>query len=195
MSGGPTPPTCGPRWSPRTRSRGATGWNWEAPRRTQGRFEAAITSLERAISLRAAYPAETASKIARCYARLGKTEPAIDWLQRAVGMGLRYLDPVRQDDAFVTVRDDARFKSALGIVETETMGRDEGWRLDLAFLVREIERRAYNPYLFVSQEQFQTEVKNLERSIPQTSDAGIIVGLQRLITLLGDGHARIRDTP
>ncbi len=157
-----------------------------------GRFEAAIASLERAFSLRAAYPAETACAIARCYARVGRNEPALDWLERAVGMGLRYLDPVRQDDAFAAIRDNARFRSALGMVDTLRLSRDEGWRSDLVFLVREIERRAYNPFLFVTREQFQSAVADLDRSIPDTSDAGIIVAMQRLITLLGDGHARLR---
>lgn len=157
-----------------------------------GQFDDAIAALDEALRLRAAYPAETARDIARCHAHLGRTEAALEWLERATAMGLRDLEAVRQDDAFAPVRDDERFRAALGVIDTLTMDRDEGWRSDLTFLVREIERRAYNPFLFVSREQFRAAVDDLDGAIPEMSDARIVVELQRLITLLGDGHARIR---
>ena len=35
-----------------------------------------------------------------------------------------------------------------------TMTRDEGWRADLAFLAREIKRRAYAPFREISEREF-----------------------------------------
>ena len=45
------------------------------------------------------------------------------------------------------------------------MTRDEGWRVGLAFLAREITRRAHAPFAHITAEQFGRHVAELDSKI------------------------------
>jgi hypothetical protein len=135
------------------------------------------------------FPAEVAYRIATCRVRSGDTEGAICDLRRAVGLGLRDLDRPRTDEHWEPVRTDPAVRELLGIVDTEGMTRDEGWRADVAVFAREVKRRACAPFAEVSEPDFDAEVARLSLAVPGLSDFQILAGLLRLLVPLGDGHA------
>ena len=137
-------------------------------------------------------PGEVAYMIACCQAELGRRADAIDALAAALGRGFRDLDRARADDCWQAWRDDERLRDLLGIVEVEGLSRDEGWRIDLRLLARELKRRAYAPFALISEEDFDAEVARLDGEIPGLSDTQIIVAMMRLTAHMDDGHAGIR---
>src|SRR5437763_9729238 len=137
-------------------------------------------------------PGEAAYLIACCQAKLGRRGEAIDALAAALDRGFRDLDRAREDDCWQAWRDDERPRDLLGIVETEGLSRDEGWRTDLRLLARELKRRAYAPFALISEEDFDAEVARLDDGIPSLTDTRVIVAMMRLIAHIDDGHAGIR---
>jgi hypothetical protein len=71
----------------------------------------------------------------------------------------------------------------------------EQWREDLRFLAQELPRRHRSPFDpvkgAVTPDSFARAVAALDRRIPELPDADIIVGLARIVCLLGDGHTRL----
>src|SRR5262245_32257536 len=111
-----------------------------------GATREAVTAYERAFDLRDGYPAETAYRIACCLVRFGQTDRAIEWLERSLGLGYRHLETAREDPDLASLVDDARFRELFAVMDMANVSRDEGWRGDLRFLVREAKRRAYAPF-------------------------------------------------
>lgn len=155
----------------------------------------AIAAYEKALELRHGYPAETAYMIARCHAKLGQPEAALDRLDQALRLGLRDVAPARTEEDFAALRDNPRFRELVGLVDLDGIARDAGWRLDLGILAREVKRRAYKPFQLVSEERFDTEVKRIDAAIPELTDMQVITEMRRLLALLGDGHASIQPPP
>jgi hypothetical protein len=62
------------------------------------------------------------------------------------------------------------------------------WRKDLQFLADEIQRHHKNPFHLTSKEQFEKAVAALDARIPELKDYEIVVGLQSLAAMIGDGH-------
>jgi len=65
------------------------------------------------------------------------------------------------------------------------------WREDLHFMVSEMKSRPPNLYHQVSQQKFDAAVADLDRRIPQLQRNQIIVGMMRIVAMVGDGHTRI----
>jgi tetratricopeptide (TPR) repeat protein len=133
---------------------------------------------------------EVEYRIACCHARLGDPGQAIDELERALRAGLRDLDRVRADECWQPWRDHDRFRALLG-VSVSGLSRDEGWRRDLQLLGREIKRRAYDPFRSLSEHDYDDMLAELSASVPELSDAQIVVGILKLLRPLADGHAGI----
>jgi len=157
-------------------------------------YHRAIGAYEKVLELRTGYPAVAAFSIARCYARADEKNAALDWLEKALKLGYRYLDAVRTSQDLKTLRNEPRFKELTFDADTKAMTRDDGWRLDLKFLAHEIKRLHYNPYRIVTREQFDAEVQKLQDAIPKMSDAAIEIGFMKLARLAGDGHTAIRPS-
>ena len=66
-----------------------------------------------------------------------------------------------------------------------------GWRHDLQQLVSELERNHPAPYNRTPRATFMAGVARLEQRIPQLAAHEILVELQRLVALVGDGHTNI----
>lgn len=64
----------------------------------------------------------------------------------------------------------------------------EQWRQDLEFFAHEITTKHRDPYHFISKAEFDRAVSNLRQRIPSMKDYEVVVGLQRLAALVGDGH-------
>lgn len=162
-----------------------------------GRYEAALTAFEQAGERGVCHrrpqfvrlPAELALDIARCHARLGNREAAIESITAAVELGLYDLNEL-SDDVFKDVADDRRFRQLT--MPSAPAERNAGWRTDLTLLTAEILRRS--PVAHRYGNDVARASTELERRIPVLSDARIVAEFHRILALLGDGHAFITTT-
>jgi hypothetical protein len=67
----------------------------------------------------------------------------------------------------------------------------EQWRQDLDYFVNEITTKHRDPYHFSNKPQFDEAVTNLRERIASMKDYEVVVGLQHLAALVGDGHTFI----
>lgn len=153
-----------------------------------GEFRKAVASFERSLELGAGRLGTIAFDIARSHAMLKEKEPAIKWLARALELGFRSRERIRTDEAFVFLRDDARFKAFTGEIDTARMSRTDGWRYDLSLVETEIKRMHFRPFRRVSQAEFESQFQRLRSDLPSLSDNQIIVRLMQVLKLIGDGH-------
>jgi tetratricopeptide (TPR) repeat protein len=136
-------------------------------------------------------PGEIAYRIACCEAAAGDREAAIAALAAALGRGMRDLARVRSDEHWEDLRADQRVRDMAGIIDADSMSRDDGWRYDLRFLAREIKRLAYAPFAIRPEAEFDRAVAELDAAIPGLTGTQILVGMMKLIRHLDDGHASI----
>jgi tetratricopeptide (TPR) repeat protein len=181
-------------WAQVTAVNPMVGYYWT--RLGDARFEmgdhnGAIAAFEHADALRAGLHGEIRLKIARAYARSGDRNAALRALAQAVDRGLRSLAGVRDDETFRAFHHDPEFRKLAGLIDAKTMSRDEGWRFDLQFLWRELKRLAYDPFRFASEATFVQRIADLDRRVPELTDLQIVVEIEHLLALLGDGHAGI----
>lgn len=64
----------------------------------------------------------------------------------------------------------------------------EQWRQDLRFLAKELPRRHKNAFHTVSRDAFEKAVADLDAAIPSLQDYEIIIGMQRIVAMIGDAH-------
>jgi tetratricopeptide (TPR) repeat protein len=157
-----------------------------------GDFPNAVRAYRRALELGASHPGPTAYEIAVCYAQSGDNDNALQWLKKAVALGLRSLSWIADDEQLVSLRSHPEFQSLAMVADVTSMSRVEGWRHDLAFLASELKRRHYSPFRKVSKEEFEAAVASLHAKIPRLKDQEIEVGLMRLASMMGDGHTYLR---
>lgn len=153
-------------------------------------YRKAIPAYEKQIELGAGRPANAAYNIACNYALLGEKEPAIKWLEKALDMKFPSLRHAQTDTDLQSLHGDVRFQKLVGLIDTSRMTREEGWRTDLQFLVREIKRRGWNLFPRIGTEvEFDAQVKKLHEGIPRLTDARIAIEMMRLMRRVGDGHS------
>src|SRR5437588_2411984 len=70
-------------------------------------------------------------------------------------------------------------------------GTPAQWRADLDYLVTALEREHRNLFHSVSRERFNGAARSLRARIPVLAGHEIVVGLARLVALVGDGHTRL----
>lgn len=71
----------------------------------------------------------------------------------------------------------------------------EKWRQDLRYLAEEMPRRHRDLFHAMTREQFEAAVKRLDEKIPTLAKYQIIVELERLVAMVGDGHTYIQGIP
>ena len=67
----------------------------------------------------------------------------------------------------------------------------EQWRQDLQYLAKELPRRHKNAFHSVSKEQFERAVADLDTAIPSLQEHEILVGLRRIVAMVGDAHTAL----
>lgn len=67
----------------------------------------------------------------------------------------------------------------------------EQWRTDLAYLARELPAKHKNAFHAVSKEQFETAVSTLNTAIPNLAEHEILIGLRRIVAMIGDAHTAL----
>ncbi len=173
------------------------GENWTELARARfaaGDYRGAITAFEREFELGARIPFDPLFDIARAYGLLGERATSLDWLARSFDAGLRHFRRSRTDPAFESFRGDPRYRALVGLVDTDTMSRDDGWLYNLRTLAAEIDRMHYDPYRVTPKAEFDGYVDELRRTIPNLTDHEVEVGLMRLARMVGDAHTNVRPS-
>ncbi len=67
----------------------------------------------------------------------------------------------------------------------------EQWRQDLQYLAKELPRRHKNAFHTVSKEEFARALTELDAAIPSLQEHEILVGLRRIVALIGDAHTAL----
>ena len=71
----------------------------------------------------------------------------------------------------------------------------EEWHADLAYFAKELPKRHLNAFHAVTREQFDRAVKELDAGIAVANDDAIVVGFQRITSMIGDGHTGVHIPP
>jgi len=143
------------------------------------------------MNLGSGYRPAVALQIARGHARLGQKALALEWISRALDWRLTPRTTLQTDSAFQAYRDDDQFRRLAGFPPKGERSREERWRYDIDFLVQESRRlhASFNREAFSP--EFETAASELKAKVGQLTDHQIIVGMQRLIVLLSDGHSQV----
>lgn len=166
-----------------------------------GQHQAAIQTFQKVLELGCPFPPPAdyeycfpwriMYEIASCYARLNDTEQALEWLSRALNQGYRARAAIAEQEQFGFLKGNPRFQELLGLAHHSADTPGDGWRLDLAYLVGEIKRLHYAPFLKTPEAAFDTAVQQFHDAIPHLNDSERLVGIMKLMRLLGDGHSRV----
>jgi hypothetical protein len=154
-------------------------------------YRGALPAYEQSLRFGFALPSSRVRDMARCHAMLGDKEQALTILERAFTLGYRRLELIRNDPAFQSLRNEARFQKLVAVVDTSKMSREEGWRYDLQLLAREVKRLRYQPFRSISEMDFDAAVKKIHEAIPRLTDMQITIEMLRLLARVRDGHTTI----
>lgn len=181
-------------WERATVANPVFGNNWTQLGRAlyeSKQYRKAITAYEEFIELGIGYPWDGPYSIACCYALLGEKEKALEWLEKALKLGFRDLKQVQTDTDFESLRNNPKYRELAALVDVSKFSRSEGWRYDLSLLAREVKRIHYNPYRKFKPAEFDVSFKTLDENIPKLNDPQIVVGMMKLMRMLGDGHSQL----
>lgn len=129
-------------------------------------------------------------RVAQLYGEVGGADSAFVWLGRALDARWDDRPGIASDEAFTALRDDARFRDIVGLPAGD-LSRDEGWRFDIDYLVEEARRMHVGPGRPAFSDRFESAAATLKAAVPHLTNDEIVVELQSLMTLLGDGHTGI----
>jgi Peptidase family S41 len=153
-------------------------------------FTAAQDAYQQALAL-GTYRPWALFALGRLLARFGHPDDAISWLTQALEARLGFLADLQTDSAFDSLRADPRFLDLLPPVVPIDIPRHEGWRIDLAYLVRRLEQAHFDLFRHVSRETWHTAVADLRQRLPALADHETVAALMRLVVLASDGHTYI----
>ena len=157
-----------------------------------GKYDQAIAAFTKSIDL-GFQPNTSMYSIACGHALSGRTDDAMTWLAKAYDQGFAPEDNLIEGDSDLdSLRSDPRFNQIVGLFPPDDLTRDQGWRYDIDLFARRMEQVHYNLYVKTPRVAFAKAVADLKTNVPSLQDHEIIVGLQRLTAMAGDGHTRIR---
>lgn len=76
------------------------------------------------------------------------------------------------------------------IAGTPSLSKEQ-WRQDLQYLAEELPDRHKNAFHTVSKEQFERAVAELDTAIPSLQEYEILIGLRRIVAMIGDAHTAL----
>jgi hypothetical protein len=151
-------------------------------------YRAAIEPYQRAVAV--GYNVGTSHyNRACCLALLGEPEAAIDAIDLAIRNGLRNReDLIREDADLASIRDTPAFRARILPVATPTLSREDGWRMDLAYLTSRVAQTHFDPFRFISREEWDREVARISAALPKMKDHEVVVAIMQLVVRVNDGH-------
>ncbi|MGH7242797.1 MAG: TPR end-of-group domain-containing protein [Phycisphaerales bacterium] len=151
-------------------------------------LEGSIKSGQRALML--GYRPESESyNIACAYALLGKTDQAIEWLQKAFESRFAEQQTLESDDDLNSLRKDPRFIALTGLNPPEEADGAKRWAWDLDFLARRMKQMHWDLYANVPKDKFLAEIDAIKQAAATgVSEDRLRVRISRLLAMVGDGH-------
>jgi alpha-beta hydrolase superfamily lysophospholipase len=129
--------------------------------------------------------------VARAQARLGRKDEALRALRRALDEGFADDESLRTEPDLATLRGDARFRSLTGLFPREGLSRDDRWRHDLDYLARRLDQMHCGFGAKAPRADLGAALRALRERVPALADHRIVVEIQRVMALAGDGHTRL----
>jgi hypothetical protein len=65
------------------------------------------------------------------------------------------------------------------------------WQLDIDSFARQLTELHPDPFARIPRSRFESEIASLRAEVPSISDAAVVVGLMRILALVGDSHTTI----
>jgi hypothetical protein len=161
-----------------------------AARLRAGRPDAAVEAFRHAMASGGVGAPVNLYNIACARAVGGDRKGALDALEAAFTAGFPRIDAARNDPDLQALHGDPRFEALLPVAPTG-LSREAGWRLDLDFLARQIDRIGAAPYRKHPKAWFDAQFAALAASAPSRTDTQMEVALARIMAQLGDGHSGV----
>lgn len=157
--------------------------------RQQRQWDEAARALQVAYDMGAFNRGVTALEIASVYAAAGQPTDALNWLERAVANRLQHPGRIVEDTGFIALRDSARFIALYPRADAATLSRDEKWRRDIDFFMREAQRMHVHPERPAHSREFIDTIAAMKARVATSSDMSVKLGLRRAVAMLRDGHS------
>ncbi|MBC8066499.1 MAG: hypothetical protein H7Y17_16835 [Chlorobia bacterium] len=152
------------------------------------KFSEVIPAAEKAATL-GYFPWRVYYTQAKAYSGLADRDKTLSALQRALNAKWYGGEQFGSEPAFDFIRDDVRFKRMLGAdFDKATISREEGWRKDIDYALREARRQHYDFDAVRGKKAIDGFCRRLRSDVPKLKDHEIVVGLQELMAMGGDGH-------
>lgn len=151
-----------------------------------GQYELAVREYEEAA--KSYFPKQCLLGVAKSYAKWGKQAEAIRAIEELMAAKFGQIMDIVHDDAFAGLKTNSRFKDLVGLPPEGNFSREQKWAYDIDYLVREIKRKHTNPFAFVSEAKLNQAASTIKAQTSKLNDAQIELELQRMLTLVGDGH-------
>ncbi len=149
----------------------------------------AARALEHAYRLGVFNRGVTALEIARAYAAAGQPANALTWLEHALANRLQHPERLLEDSVFAALRDSARLRALYPRADVATLSRDEKWRRDIDFFLREARRMHVHPERPAYSRELADSIEALKARVPTATNISIKLGLRRAVAMLRDGHS------
>ena len=155
-------------------------------------WPASARAYEQAMALGAEYEAATARRIAKAYALMGDESSALQWLEAAISRGLDQRHNLPDQEEFASLRNNPKFIELSGLATRRIGNRAQRWRHDIDFFVAEAQRLHASPSRPAFSQEFLDAAEELKRRARGLTDTEIMMALQKMIVMLGDGHSYLR---
>ena len=142
--------------------------------------------------VRPGYRGESAFGLAAAHARLGHTDEAWQWTRKSLTQGLRDIRQFHGKHFEPLLADPQYCKLVWAIDDSQSLSRDEGYRLDLRFLVHEAKRIHYAPFRATPESEIDALTTKLDGDISQLSDDQAFVRFMAIVRRFHDGHTNLR---
>jgi hypothetical protein len=156
------------------------------------RYEEAIEAFTHSIDA-GFRPHTSRYNIACGHALLGHREQALDWLALAYEGGwVPDADLVRTDSDLDSIRDAPRFREITRLAPPEGVSRAEGIAFDLDVFETRLVQLHFHPFNTMTRAQLDEALDRLRSDAGKLSDVEVAFRLQEILTMVGDGHTRMR---
>lgn len=170
---------------------GSAWSNYAYAQHMAGDLPGSIASGKRALEL-GFRPENESYNIACAYALMGKSDEALQWLEKALDARYADQDTLAQDDDLNSLRQDPRFIALTGLNPPEESDPAKRWAWDLDFLARRMKQMHWNLYANVSKEKFLGEIESLKKAAAGgLSEDRLRARLSRVLAMVGDGHTTL----
>lgn len=157
-------------------------------------YSKAIEAYQQAIACGNRWSGAAEYQLARVLEGQGRSDEAAAWLERSLRLSLGALKDLESDSIWEQRRADARFTRIFTPRIPDTIERDEGWRIDLAYLAMRMEQAHYDLFgreTGLKEDLWRAAIEALDRRIPALEDHAIVVELMKIVALAGDGHTNL----